>query len=263
MLYKFNKATFLFTCICLTLLFSSCSSRYRNALFTSTSDVLADTINTVHVVNASQQKTDVYRIQAHDVLAIRNLQDISYISTGENSGAASSPTTFNVEEDGGIVLPVLGKVIVSGLSRKEAADKIQKLYKDNLLKDPIIELSIVNLKVTMLGEFGSQGAFLLENENTSLIDIISKAGGLSPRADPKSLKIIRGDRSNPEIIYVNLRNINSLASPKLILQNNDIIYIEPLGVYNRSEKVNSFSTSVLQPILLAINFALVIYNLTK
>ncbi|MEO8795301.1 MAG: polysaccharide biosynthesis/export family protein [Daejeonella sp.] len=262
MICKIFKAHFLLSCICLTLVFSSCSSRYRNALFTSSSDVLADTIRTVHIVNASQQITDVYRIKAHDVLAIRNLQDISFISTGENSGAAASPTTFNVEEDGGIVLPVLGKVVVSGLSRKEAADKIQKLYKDNLLKDPIIELSIVNLKVTMLGEFGSQGSFLLENENTSLIDIISKAGGLSPRADPKTLKIIRGDRSDPEIIYVNLKNINSLASPKLMLQNNDIIYIEPLGVYNTSERINSVST-VLQPILLIVNFALIVYNFAK
>lgn len=262
MTYRIKEDHFLFLCICLILISTSCSTRYRNALFTSSTDIAADTVKTIHVVNSPQQSADIYRIQAHDVLAIRNMQDISFISSGDTKGSASSATTFSVDEDGTIVLPAVGKITVSGLSRKQAAEKIQLLYKQNLLKDPIIELSIVNLKVTLLGEFGSQGAFLLENENTSLIDIIAKAGGISPRADPKTLKIIRGNRANPEIIYVNLKNINSLGSPKLMLQNNDIIYIEPLGVYNASERINS-ATIVLQPILLIINFALIIYNFAK
>ena len=259
---KIKVGNWLLICCCSILILNSCSSTYRNALFTSNNDIVTDTLNTIYVVNSPQQSADIYTIKPHDVLAIRNLQDISFISLGENKGASSAAATFIVEDDGNIVLPVIGKVLVLGLSRKQAADKVQQLYKQALLKDPIIELAIINLKVTLLGEFGSQGAFLLENENTSLIDIIAKAGGLSPRADPKTLKIIRGDRSKPEIIYVNLKNINSLSSPKLMLQNNDIIYIEPLGVYNTSERLNSIST-ILQPVLLIINFALIIYNFSK
>ncbi|WP_026899017.1 polysaccharide biosynthesis/export family protein [Daejeonella oryzae] len=259
---KIKEGNFLVLCICLIFLSSSCTTRYRNALFTSDNDQITDSIKTIHIVNSPEQSANVYRIKPHDVLAIRNLQDISFISTGANSGTAATITSFTVAEDGSLVLPAVGKVTVAGLSRKQAADKIQQLYKETLLKDPIIELSIINLKVTLLGEFGTQGEFLLENENTSLIDILGKAGGFSPRADPKTLKIIRGDRSNPEIIYVNLKNIKSLASPKLMLQNNDILYIEPLGVYNASEKINSAST-ILQPVLLIINFAFLIYNFTK
>jgi polysaccharide export outer membrane protein len=243
------------------LLFSACSSRYQNALLTSKTDMLADTIKTVFAINSSEGKADVYRIRPNDVLAIRNLQGLAFISSGEGA-AATGPTNFIVEEDGGLVLPVLGKVMVAGLSRREARQKIQDAYKQSLLKDPIIELSIVNLKVTLLGEFGSQGQFPLEDDHTSLMDIIGKAGGISPKADPKTLKIIRGERSNPEIIYVNLKNINSLGSSKLILQNNDILYIEPLGVYNTSDKVQKMSTFI-QPIMLVINFALLIYTFTK
>jgi polysaccharide biosynthesis/export protein len=240
---------------------SACSSRYQNALFTSKTDMLADTIKTVFAINSNDALADIYRIKAGDVLAIRNLQGIGFISAGEGA-QASSPVSFRVEDDGGVVLPVLGKVMVKGLSRREATQKIQDAYKQNLLKDPIIELTIVNLKVTLLGEFGSQGEFLLEDDNTTLIDIIGKAGGFSPRADPKTLKIIRGDRRDPEIIYVNLKNISSLASPKLVLQNNDILYIEPMGVYNTSDRVNKVS-ALLQPLLLVVNFAILIYTFTK
>ena len=157
---------------------------------------------------------------------------------------------------------MLGAVLVAGLSRKEAIEKIQNSYKKTLLKDPIIELSIVNLKVTLLGEFSTQGEFLLEDDETTLIDIIGRAGGLKETADPKSVKIVRGNRANPEIIYVNLQNINSLASPRLKLQNDDIIYIEPTGISNASQKIQSIS-SILQPVLLVVNFALLIYNFTK
>ncbi|NEU08698.1 hypothetical protein GZH53_10280 [Flavihumibacter sp. R14] len=249
-------------CFCVLALLSSCSSRYQNALFTSKTDMLTDTIKTVFAINSTDARADIYRIKAGDVLAIRNLQGIGFISAGEGGAQASAPVSFRVEDDGGVVLPVLGKVMVAGLSRKEATQKIQDAYKQNLLKDPIIELSIVNLKVTLLGEFGSQGAFLLEDDHTSLIDIIGKAGGFSPRADPKTLKIIRGDRRDPEIIYVNLKNINSLASPKLILQNNDILYIEPMGAYNTSERIQRVST-VIQPLLLVVNFAILIYTFTQ
>ncbi len=244
------------------LLLSSCSTRHRNALFTSKSDLVTDTIKTVYVVNSNEEKVEQYHIKPNDVLAIRNLQDISLITVSESKQAASQATTFRVEEDGGVALPVIGKVAVLGLSRKDAADKIQALYKQSLLKDPIIEVTVVNLKVTLLGEFTKQGNFLLDKENTSLIDIIGEAGGLTPRANPKTLKIIRGDRSNPELIYVNLKDINSLASQKLILKNNDIIYIEAQGIYNTSDRLQSVS-SIFQPILIILNTALIIYSFTR
>lgn len=251
-----------FSCLFMLLMLSSCSMRYRNALFTSSSDSVTDTLQTVYVINSSAQPSDSYRIRPYDVLAIRNLQDINYIAATDAKTPPLQGSTFRVEADGGVILPAISKVMVAGLSRQEAANKIQSLYQQSILKEPIIDLSIVNLKVTLLGEFEKQGSYLLENENTSLIDMIGQAGGLSPKADPKTLKIIRGDRSKPEIIYVNLKNINSLASPKLRLQYNDLVYIEPLASHNATERLNRTS-ALLQPALLIVNFALIIYNIAK
>lgn len=246
----------------LILLFaSSCATRYRNALFTSNEDPPTDSLKSVYVANNRSDGDLQYRIQANDLLAIRNLQDIGFISPEEESGL-EKPTTFLVEDNGKVTLPVVGTIEVVGLTRRQAANKIQSLYKEKLLKDPIIEVSIVNLKVTVLGEFTQQGNYLLERENTNLIDIIGEAGGITERANPKSLKIIRGDKQNPEQIYVNLNNINSLANPKLILKNNDIIYIEPQASYGTDERTKSFSTLV-QPAILILNAAILIYNVTR
>jgi polysaccharide export outer membrane protein len=260
---------FLFTSIILF----SCSVRKQHSLFNAPSDVVTDTIKQVYVVNDQGISDAYYKIKIDDQLAIRNVQNPEFGATANNnsgsqsnytstSGTAQNILSYPVETDGMVNLPAIGKVAVVGLTRREATIKIQDNYKQKLLKDPIIELTVVNLKVTLLGEFGKQGNFLLEKDNTSLIEIIGEAGGITKTADPKTLKIIRGDRSHPEIIYVNLTDINSLASKKLILQNNDIIVLQPTKGSALSEKLQSFN-NIVQPLLVVVNLAVLIFTVTR
>jgi len=215
-----------------------------------------------------------YKIKINDNLAIRNVQNpefgatsplanaVSGSNSNNQSGTSQNVLAYPVEPDGMVNLPAIGRVEVAGLTRREATLKIQDIYKSKLLKDPIIELTVINLKVTLLGEFGKQGNFYLERDNTDLIEIIGEAGGITKTADPKSLKIIRGDRSHPEIIYVNLNDINSLASKKLVLQNNDIIVLQQTKGQALSERLQSFN-NIVQPLLVVVNLATLIFALTR
>jgi len=255
-----------------TLLFS-CAVRKQHSLFNAPSDIVTDTIKQVYVVNDQGISDAYYKIKISDQLAVRNVQDPEFGATASNgsgaqsnsssaSGTAQNVLSYPVEPDGMVNLPAIGKVEVVGLTRREATIKIQDIYKQKLLKDPIIELTVVNLKVTLLGEFSKQGNFLLEKDNTSLIEIIGEAGGITKTADPKTLKIIRGDRSHPEIIYVNLTDINSLASKKLLLQNNDIIVLQPTKGAALTEKLQSFN-NIVQPLLVVVNLAVLIFTVTR
>ncbi|MCZ4221818.1 polysaccharide biosynthesis/export family protein [Pedobacter rhodius] len=261
---------------CFVLILSSCSARKEHSLFNAPSDTVTDTIKQVYVVNDQGISDGYYKIKVSDQLAIRNVQNKEFgagnqvigatsigSSTGNTlSGNINNALSYPVDLDGQVNLPAIGKVNVLGLTRRAAALKIQELYAKQLLRDPIIELSIVNLKVTLLGEFSRQGNFLIERENTTLIEIIGEAGGINKTADPKTLKIIRGDRTHPEIIYVNLNDINSLASKKLILQNNDIIVLQQTKGSALSEKLNSFN-SIIQPLLVVVNLGVLIFTLTR
>jgi len=266
---------FLFICTITTAIFS-CGVRKERTLFNAPSDIVTDTIKQVYVVNDQGISDAYYKIKVNDQLAIRNVQNFEFGATansiatnvstpsGQNttSGSIQNVLSYPVDIDGKVNLPAIGKIEVVGLSRREAAIKIQEIYKTKLLKEPIIELSVVNLKVTLLGEFGKQGNFLLERDNTTLIDIIGEAGGISKTADPKTLKIIRGDRANPELIYVNLNDINSLASKKLILQNHDIIVLQPTKSAATSDKLQSLN-NILQPLLVVVNLAVLIFTVTR
>lgn len=240
---------------------SSCSYKQNQILFEKRASVV-DTV--------SQKAAIVsYHIQPQDILQIRNLQNLKYIvdevptsSSSGNNATAGQGQTFQVEEDGTVALPAIGHVQVMGLTRTQATKLIEDLYRKTLLKDPIIELKVVNLKVTLLGEVRSPGNFPIVKDNTTLIELIGQAGGLTPGANEKNIKIIRGKNNTQNVTEIDLSNINSLSDPRANLQNGDIIYVAQNKRAIRTENLQNFNTWV-QPALLLLNTALIIFTLSR
>ena len=257
-----------FFCLVLSipLIFSSCSYKQDQVLFEQRAS-LADSTRA-----KDTSAIDNYRIKPQDILQVRNLQNMQYIvgdMPTEGSAAAASSTatysqgqTYQVEVDGNVALPVIGHVQVAGLTRLEASKKIEALYREKLLKDPIIEVKITNLVVTILGEIKTQGNFPLVKDKTTLVEMIGQAGGLTDKANEKNIKIIRGNPKHPDVTEVDLGSITSLSNPATILRNGDIIYIAQNKRAVKTDKLTTFST-VIQPILLIVNTALIIFTLTR
>ena len=203
---------------------SACSPQNSRNFLKFPKSFKSDSLKTIIVANPTINYQE-YKIKAFDLISIRNLQDVTLL--GSRIGDAGLQLyNYKVNKDGEIILPVIGNVLVSGLNRQEAQNKIQQLYAVSLFKNPIIELRINSLEVTLLGAFNAPGNIILDNEDYDLIDIIGKVGGVSDDANIKQIRIIRGNRANPELILVNLADVNTLASPKLKLQDGDIIIAE-------------------------------------
>ena len=241
---------------------SSCSYKQNQILFEKRASA-ADTL--------SQKPAIVsYRIQPQDILQIRNLQNLKYIvdevpttsTAGGNNTTASQGQTFQVEEDGTVALPAIGHVPIAGLTRTEATKQIEDLYRKALLKDPIIELKVINLKVTLLGEVKTPGNFPIVKDNTTLVELLGQAGGLTPAANEKNIKIIRGKNNTQNVTVIDLSNINSLSDPRAYLQNGDIIYVAQNKRAIRTDNLQNFNTWV-QPALLLLNTALIIFTLSR
>ena len=252
--------------IFIAVIFSSCSIRQQQLLFKERGPN-PDSLNTA-LKNTGNGTSD-YRIRSQDILQIRNLQNIKYIveetpSTSATSSANTTITsqgqTYQVEDDGAVALPVIGRIHVAGLTRTEAMKLIEDTYRKDVLKDPIIDLRIINLKVTILGEVKSQGNYPLIKDKTNLIEMLGEAGGLTDKANEKNIKIIRGDPKDPQITQVDLSKTGTLADPRLILQNNDIIYIAENKRAVKNDQLQNFNTTV-QPVLIILNTALIIYTL--
>jgi polysaccharide export outer membrane protein len=139
---------------------------------------------------------------------------------------------------------------------------VENTYRSNVLQNPIIELKIVNLKVTILGEIKGQGNYPLTKDHTTLLEMIGAAGGITDKANESNVKIIRGTERNPKVILVDLGNIQSINDPRTILQNGDIIYIAQNKRATRTDNLQNFST-VFQPLLLLFNTALIVFTLIR
>lgn len=227
----------------------------------------ADTIKTVRVVNGVDEGQDYYNlIKPEDELAIRNLQDMNLIMrTNDASGNYAynqNYQTFRVNANGEVLLPKIGAIKLAGLNRYQAAQRIQQLYEEKELNAPLIDVRIANAYVVLLGDVAKQGKYIIGREDYDLIDLLGDAGGLNVTANKKMLRIFRGDRNNPEIIMVNLKDYAFLKSPKLKLHPKDVVYIEPRRAAAASQNLQAYSTFI-QMGLVVLNTALIIYNLTR
>ena len=242
---------------------TSCSNKQYQALFQQKKALSTDTGFKKALAGA-----ELYRIQPQDILQIRNLQDTKFItnltpvSTNTGTGNATQGEVFQVGADSVVDLPAVGKVRVVGLTRIEAQKLIQDLYAKVLLVNPILELRITNLKVTLLGEIKSQGNYPLVKDKTTLVEMIGNAGGLTDKADEKDIKIIRGTEQDPKVIDVDLSNIRSINDPSSALQSGDIVYVGQSKRAARNDNLQNFSI-ILQPALILFNTALIIFTLAR
>lgn len=255
---SFKKIYFL-ACLFITTACISCSYKQQQVLFEKKEASTAS-------VDSLSFKS--HEIQPQDVLQIRNLQNKKYIVdepatsvTAKSTSSNDEGQRYQVDNDGTVALPLIGHVMVAGLTRQQAASAIENLYRKEL-KDPIIELKIVSLKVTVLGEINKQGIYNLAKDRTSLMDMIGEGGGFNERANIKNVKIIRGGMDHPVVMEFDLSNLNTLSDPRTLLQNNDIIYIAQNKRAVNSDKLKGMS-AVLQPVIALLNTALIIYTLTR
>ena len=247
---------------------SSCSDKQYQTLFEN-NNAVKDTAR-----QNDDSNIDHYKIKSQDILQIKNLQtnkDIVDLNPQLSATPASTGTSVNttaqnegylVEDDGTVALTGLGRIQVAGLTRVEAQTLIQNLYSKEILRNPIIELKIINLKVTILGEVRLPGNYILTKDRTILIDIIGQAGGITANANEKNIKIIRGSGKNPKVNIIDLNNVSSIAAPEALLQNGDIIYVAQNRRAARTSNLQNFSV-IAQPILLLFNTALIVLTLTR
>lgn len=234
----------------------SCSYKNRNILFRTPKQIKSN--QPVLVVNGKDTGNAPYRhrIKIGDRLSIRflNNYDIGSSAGQSATSTANGDNSYLVNYDSTAILPLIGRINLVGLTRLEASSRLEKEY-SRFIVNPIIDVNIVTLSVTVLGEAGTSGKIVLDKENTTIVDVIASAGGIKDSGKKKDIRIIRGK----EIIIVDLQKIEALESPAIVMQDNDIVYVQPYTV-----KANSEPYVAVQPIftlvMASLQLALFITN---
>ena len=204
-----------------------------------------------------------YKISPNDNIQFRLYANDGFrlieLTTEGTQGAGNTQSgglTFQVEYDGTVKLPLLSRVKLAGLTPREAEFVLQDKYAE-FYNNPFVMVKVSNRRVTIFpGNEGSASVIPLENERTTLLEAIAKGGGISSDGKAKKIKLIRGELENREVYLIDLSTINGLKQADMVLQANDIIYIEP--VFNISRELISELTPIITLIsstILILTFA--------
>lgn len=142
------------------------------------------------------------------------------------SGAAAKGG-FLINQNGKIGLPYIGEVQAEGKLRSELALEITNKLKE-YINNPIVQINILNYKITVMGEVKQPGTFNIPNEKVTLIQAIASAGDFSNYGNRREIHIIREINGERKEIIVNLNDKSIFQSDVYFLKQNDIIYVPAL-----------------------------------
>ena len=203
---------------------------------------------------AAQEKQNSYeiKIQADDLLLIIVSADDPETAIPFNLSTISVPSAYSintsrgqetmqsylVDATGNIDFPVLGKLKVGGLSRSEVMQLLEgKIAK--YIKNPIINLRIMNFKISVQGEVTSPGTYPVSSDRITLIEALSMAKDLTIYGKRDNILIIREVNGVKSYNRVDITKADFINSPFYYLAQNDVVYVEPNKVRINGAAVGS------------------------
>ncbi|HVZ52618.1 MAG TPA: polysaccharide biosynthesis/export family protein [Pseudolabrys sp.] len=174
--------------------------------------------DTTAALASTSGQTGDYRIGPRDVL------DISVFQVNDLN------KSVQVNEDGSITLPLIGKVLVGGKTTSQAEEMIADLLRKRYMQSPQVSVALKQYgqRVTVNGEVKGPRVLSVDGKVT-LSEAIASAGGLGELADSKRVHVARrvGNRVQDDIYDLNAIQSGQTADPTL--KGGDIVVVEQSG----------------------------------
>lgn len=222
-------------------IFSSCNSWREVVMFQDLDDV----------VLRNQQMESAIRIKPGDQLTImvfgadkylimpynQTLNSVSESSLG-SGGNRESQLPYDVDKDGYIMFPVLGKIKVSGLTTDELKVKMHEIL-DPQIKDMTLFVAVENFRISVLGEVNNPGSFSIKYNSCSFLEALALAGDLRLTANRRNVTLLRMEEGQMKHYYYDLTQSDILDSEHFYLQQNDVIIVPPTSTRSDEARSNS------------------------
>lgn len=212
-----------------------------------------------------------YKLQKNDIVYINIKSDYQFESNildldSKNSGNFFTPISlylngYNVDNNGFITIPIIGKVKAENRTINEIQVEIEEIA-NSIIKDAYVSVKLINFNISILGEVNNPGSYnILAGEN-SLMKVIALSGDLTDYANRKNILLLRQQNDTIVSRRINLTSKDFFSTGDYFLRPNDIIYIEP--VKSKGFRIIASDYSVaLTTITSTITAILLIINLQK
>ncbi|MDQ3047613.1 MAG: polysaccharide biosynthesis/export family protein [Bacteroidota bacterium] len=206
-------------------------------------------------------KSSDYRLSANDILEFSiysndgfKLVDLTSLNSSNQAFRFETGLEYLVESDGMVKLPILGRIKINGYTIKEAENHLEEVYSAYYIR-PYVVIGVKNKRVIVFpGNPGDAKIIALRNNNTTLIEALAQAGGISENGKARIIKVIRIVNGKHEVYLIDLSKIEGIKYASMVLQANDLIYVEP-----RRRYATKFFQEV-SPIVSLVTSAVILYT---
>lgn len=141
-------------------------------------------------------------------------------------------TETRVGARGGVTMPLIGPVAISGLSVCEAEQHVERLYREKYLQDPHVTIFVreqFGSKITMMGALKKPGAYDYY-ANMSLMDVLAMAEGLSDAAG-RTVQIRRKAENRTGSLVIDLDQMikDGRQDLNVGIKGGDVVYVPEAG----------------------------------
>ncbi len=244
---KFSSILVVFFAAMLLLL-QSCSTAREMAYITdaerdSAQRIIATYANSIHpgdqlyiyVYSETPESVVPFNQETHKVAVEANhLNAVGGRNAGNVMAGTYRPGTewivpgYLVDDQGMIDFPVLGKIHASGMPYDSLQAVIrQKLITGGYLYDPVVTVSSMNFRVSVVGEVAHPKELHVQGDRLTLLEALAMCGDLTVYGQRENVVVLREKNGEAIPIVVDLTKKTLFDSEVYYLQHNDIVYIEP------------------------------------
>ncbi len=232
---------------------SSCRVLRPNLMLKTPKDYVFDQLN-------DTMTKEEYRISPTDAVSLRILSNegfklVDFSNNGAPANIASNSVIETlVEQDGTIKVPLIGRIKVQGLTGREAEQLLETKFSEFYV-GPYVILRITNKRVSVFPGSGGSGRVVnIINNNTTVLEALAYAGGLTDDGKAYRIKLVRKTKTKPLVYLIDLSTIDGLQAGNTVVQANDVIYVEP------RPKFISRAVAEAAPYVSIISSAILIYT---
>ncbi|MEZ4818201.1 MAG: polysaccharide biosynthesis/export family protein [Flavobacteriaceae bacterium] len=206
------------------LLLSSCATKKQILYFQN-----AEELNNLLSSNIFEPQ-----IEPNDILhiSVSSLDEtvVAPFKMSEQEGAVNNQNSllrgYLVNNLGTIQFPVLGEIAVAGKTRGEVITLLTSKISD-YVKDAVVDVRIMNFKVTVIGGVNNPGVYTIADERVTLPQAIGLAGDISVDGKRTQIMIIRHEDGKQKVARIDFTQTDFFKSPYYFLKQNDVVYVEP------------------------------------
>lgn len=243
---------------------ASCTS-YKKVPYLQNSSAIDSTVVTA-LYDARIQPKDILTIvvssERPEAAAPYNLMVQTSMTNTRSLYSQPTLQTYLVDNDGCIDFPIIGRLQIGGMTKSEVEGLIREKISPSFTTAPIVNVRMVNYKISVLGEVARPNSYTISNEKVNIFEALALAGDLTVYGKRDGVKLIRESADGTKkIVPIDLNDANIIYSPYYYMQQNDILYVEPNKAKARNSDVSSMTTMMFSATSLFMSVVTFLLNL--